>query len=91
MTSQPLPRFRLSQRKQLRLSEESLVNISTFGEALHLPLVVQPAVQSVSLSNWLVNQRDFLESRAPTNFKRLSPPFVEKRWLIKNGVLHGAR
>lgn len=60
MTSQPLPRFRLSQRKQLRLSEESLVNISTFGEAQHLPLVVQPAVQSVSLSNWLVNQRDFI-------------------------------
>jgi alpha-ketoglutarate-dependent taurine dioxygenase len=60
MTSQPVPRFRLSQRKQLRLSEESLVTLSTFGEAKHLPLVVQPAVRGVSLSNWLVNQRDFI-------------------------------
>lgn len=60
MTSQPAPRFKLGQRKQLRLSEESLVTLSTFGEAKHLPLVVQPAVRGVSLSNWLVNRRDFI-------------------------------
>jgi alpha-ketoglutarate-dependent taurine dioxygenase len=60
MPSQPAPGFRLGQRKQLRLSEQSLVTLSTFGEAQHLPLVVQPAVQGVSLSNWLVNQRDFI-------------------------------
>src|ERR1700739_2639683 len=60
MTSQPAPRFRLGQRKQLRLSEESLVTLSTLGEAKHLPLVVQPAVRGVSLSNWLVNQPDFI-------------------------------
>lgn len=60
MTSQPAPQFRLGQRKQLRLSEESLVSFSTFGDANQLPLVVQPAVPGVNLPNWLVNQRDFI-------------------------------
>ncbi|HEV2962265.1 MAG TPA: TauD/TfdA family dioxygenase [Candidatus Angelobacter sp.] len=61
MTSQPAPRFRLGQRKQLCLSEESLVTLSTFGEAKYMPLVVQPAVRGVSLSDWLVHQRDSIQ------------------------------
>lgn len=57
-TTQPVPPFRIGQRKQLRVSKESLVNISTFSPDQSLPAVIQAAIEGVSLSSWLGSHRN---------------------------------
>jgi alpha-ketoglutarate-dependent taurine dioxygenase len=57
-TTQPVPAFRIGQRKQLRVSGESLVNISTLSADQPLPAVIQAAVDGVGLSSWLSSHLD---------------------------------
>lgn len=49
-------------RKAVRVSETGLVKAAPLNEGTLLPLVIQPAVNGVSLISWARNNRDFIET-----------------------------
>jgi alpha-ketoglutarate-dependent taurine dioxygenase len=50
-------------RKAVRVSQGSLVRTGLLGAHGRLPLVVEPAVEGVSLSSWLAGHREEVEAR----------------------------
>jgi hypothetical protein len=49
-------------RKALDLSQMSVVKTSTLGPGQTLPLILEPAVDSVDLAEWVRNNHDFIQT-----------------------------
>lgn len=49
-------------RKAIDLSQMSVVKSSTLGPGQNLPLVLEPAVESVDLAEWVRNNHDFIQT-----------------------------
>jgi alpha-ketoglutarate-dependent taurine dioxygenase len=59
--SPPLSRFRRVRPKAISLTEQDLVSTQTFN-ADHVPLVVTPTVEELSLEEWAHANRSFIEA-----------------------------
>ncbi len=57
-----LGRFRSGQRRQVRLSTETIIKASYLNEE-SFPLVVEPGVEHVNLVTWAAGHREFIEAQ----------------------------
>ena len=56
-----------SRRKAIALSQEALINESLLRDDASLPLVLEPAVDALSLPEWTMNNRDFIVQKLRTH------------------------
>jgi alpha-ketoglutarate-dependent taurine dioxygenase len=50
-------------RKAIQLSSDALINERLLNPERSLPLLIEPAIQGVSLPDWATNNRDFIRQR----------------------------
>jgi alpha-ketoglutarate-dependent taurine dioxygenase len=71
-----------TRRKAIALSADALIKESLLRADASLPLVLEPAVDALSLTEWTKNNRDFIVQKLRTHgallFRRFNPNSVEE-------------
>ena len=82
MDQPPSMRPGTSRRKAIALSQETLVKESLLRADASLPLVLEPAVDALSLTEWTSNNRDLIVQKLRTHgailFRGFNPTSVEE-------------